>query len=251
MTEPKPIVFETKNVWKSYEAASGRLDVLRGIDMTVRENEFVAIMGLSGVGKSTLLNLLGLLDRLSTGEIVFHVDGQGVGTSQLSADETDRLRNSFVGFVFQAFHLLPDLDVVENVMLPAMISRTAGAFRRDRKVLLERAEKLLGRVGLLDRKDHRPRALSGGERQRVAIARALMNEPRLLLCDEPTGNLDTETSEKIHDLFEELSRQYGTTVVVVTHDQNLANRATRTLHMIDGAFVAEGTAPTPAPAPGV
>ncbi|MCA8962049.1 MAG: ABC transporter ATP-binding protein [Planctomycetes bacterium] len=232
-----PPVVETRALEKSYAGPSGPLQVLRGVDMTLYRGDFVSVMGLSGVGKSTLLNLLGLLDRSTSGDIVYHVDGRAMEASKLSRADRDRLRNQFIGFVFQFFHLLPDLDVTENVLLPTMIARSRRQFRRDEAQLRSRATELLERVGLAERKDHRPSALSGGERQRVAIARALMNDPALLLCDEPTGNLDTETSERIHDLFADLNGELRTTILIVTHDPGLSARADRTLKMIDGVFV--------------
>ncbi len=239
MTESttRELVLETRKLRKEYHSPTGMLPVLRGIDLKLHRGEFVAVMGLSGVGKSTLLNILGLLDRLSDGEILYYLDGEGIAASKLSRTQTGQLQNQFVGFVFQFFHLLPDLNVEENVMLPAMIHRSKGQYRKDETELRARADELMKKVGIYDRRLHRPRELSGGERQRVAIARALMNEPQLLLCDEPTGNLDTETSERVHKLFEELNRDLGTTILVVTHDPGFASRADRTLHMVDGSFV--------------
>lgn len=234
------IVLETQNLTKSYPAPGGRLEVLRGIDLSLHRGELLAVVGLSGVGKSTLLNILGLLDTSTSGDVIFRPNGEAVFANKVSEDRRARLRNEFIGFVFQFFHLLPDLDVLENTLLPAMINRSRRQYRRDRVQLEERARELLDRVGLGPRIYHRPTELSGGERQRCSIARALMNEPGLLLCDEPTGNLDTQTSEVIHDLFTALNRDLGTSILIVTHDPLLAARADRTLEMVDGRFDAVG-----------
>ncbi|MEE8143109.1 MAG: ABC transporter ATP-binding protein [Planctomycetota bacterium] len=232
------IVLRARGLIKNYSSPGGEeLSVLRGIDLDLHRGEVHAVMGLSGVGKSTLLNILGLLDSPSSGDLVYSFNSREIDVSSLPDLERARLRNELLGFVFQFYHLLPDLTVLENVLLPAMISQTRFQFRRNRSDHLERARSLLSQVGVLEREQHHPSMLSGGERQRVAIARALMKKPALLLCDEPTGNLDTETSEKIHDLIEELNRSLNTTVLIVTHDPGLAERAHRTLHMVDGRFV--------------
>lgn len=235
MNDPTYVV-ETRDLKKSYPSPGGRLEVLRGIDMQLSRGELLAIMGLSGVGKSTLLNILGLLDSSTSGEVIFNVDGKPVSTQRASEERRARLRNEFIGFVFQFFHLLPDLDVLENTLLPAMISRSRRRYRKERPELERQARAMLDRVGLGPRIYHRPTELSGGERQRCSIARALMNKPGLLLCDEPTGNLDTETSELIHELFTELNRDLNTSILIVTHDPRLAARADRTLEMVDGSF---------------
>ncbi|MFN0059050.1 MAG: ABC transporter ATP-binding protein [Planctomycetota bacterium] len=230
-------VVEAAQLKKSYPAPGGELEVLRGIDLKLRRGEFVAVMGLSGVGKSTLLNIIGLLDHATSGQLLFHIDGRAVDAVQLTHSERAQLCNRSIGFVFQFFHLLPDLNVLENVLLPSMIHRTRREYRAARPALEARARELLERMRIIDRAYHRPNALSGGERQRVAIARALMNSPSLVLCDEPTGNLDKKTSEVIHDLFKQLNRELGTSILVVTHDPNLAMRADRTLQMVDGQFI--------------
>lgn len=232
------VVLRTIGLTKNYAAPDGKLPVLRGIDLELRQGEFLSIMGLSGVGKSTLLNILGLLDTPSDGTLEYLFDGEILNRASLGRNESARLRNEFIGFVFQFFHLLPDLDVLENVLLPTMIGRRRGEFRRQKPALEARARGLLERVGVAGRARHRPQALSGGERQRVAIARALINEPGLLLCDEPTGNLDSVTSERIHELFSELDRELGTSILIVTHDPGLASRADRVIHMVDGRFEA-------------
>ena len=196
----------------------------------------VSVMGMSGVGKSTLLNILGLLDTASSGQVIYHLEQGPVEGSGLKEDERAALRNEQIGFVFQFYHLLPDVNVIDNVLLPSMIRRSGARFRREKKQLTERAADLLARVGLSGREKQMPGTLSGGERQRVAIARALMNQPRLLLCDEPTGNLDARTSETMHTLFTELNETYRTTFLFVTHDPSLAKRAEIQKVMIDGVF---------------
>lgn len=217
-------------------ANGSELKVLQELDLQIDEAEMVAIVGMSGVGKSTLLHCLGLLDTPTTGEITYR-DGDRIWRStDLSEDDRCHLRNHFIGFVFQFFHLLPDLNVLENVMLPTVISQETGEWNRNRSSLESRGEGLLERVGLKGRERQSPGTLSGGERQRVAIARALMMSPKLLLCDEPTGNLDSRTSESIHQLLRELNQDLSTSILVVTHDPDLASRADRRLQMIDGRF---------------
>lgn len=184
----------------------------------------IAVMGASGVGKSTLLNILGALDRPTSGEVLF----EGASIFSKSDDELASLRNRKFGFVFQFHHLLPEFTAFENTMIPAMIQRM------DRQEAREIAEKNLSNVGLKDRMTHRPGELSGGEQQRVAIARALMTNPDIILADEPTGNLDTHTGEEVYSLLKEINKKYGTTFVVVTHNEKLAAQADRILKMVDG-----------------
>ena len=234
-----PIVLSAESVTRSYPLADRRrLDVLRGIDLEVREGEMVSVMGMSGVGKSTLLNILGLLDTATAGEVTYHLPGGPVRARELDEAERAEIRNEHLGFVFQFYHLLPDVSVLDNVLLPAMIRRSSARYRRERRTLTERARHLLGLVGLDDRRRQRPGTLSGGERQRVAIARALMNEPRILLCDEPTGNLDVRTSEAMHSLFDTLNREERITFLFVTHVPSLARRAGTRKVMVDGRFEA-------------
>lgn len=230
-------VINARKLVKSFPMANGsELKVLQELDLQIDEAEMVAIVGMSGVGKSTLLHCLGLLDTPTTGEITYR-DGDRIWRStDLSEDDRCQLRNHFIGFVFQFFHLLPDLNVLENVMLPTVISQETGEWNRNRSSLESRGEGLLERVGLKGRERQSPGTLSGGERQRVAIARALMMSPKLLLCDEPTGNLDSRTSESIHQLLRELHQDLSTSILVVTHDPDLASRADRRLQMIDGRF---------------
>ena len=216
------------------------LPVLKGVDLEIRRGEILSIVGHSGVGKSTLLNLLGLLDTPTTGSLVYrgrNGERTECDLTRMSHNERARIRNQEFGFVFQFYHLLPDLSVVENVLLPAMILHGRSAYTTRKKELEAKAEGLLDRVGILARKDFSPTQLSGGERQRAAIARALLNNPQVVFCDEPTGNLDTTTGAKIHELILELQRTLNVSFVIVTHDQELAGLARRTLVMRDGVFV--------------
>jgi lipoprotein-releasing system ATP-binding protein len=216
------------DVVKTYPIGRKRLSVLKGVSLSVREGEMLVVVGASGVGKSTLLHILGTLDRPDSGQVLF--DGQNV--ARLGDAARSRFRNRAVGFVFQFYHLMADFTALENVLMPARIGRTRAA----RSALRRRAVELLERVGLGERLHHRVNQLSGGEQQRVAIARALMNAPRLLLADEPTGNLDTATSEDIHQMLRDINRETGQTMVIVTHDEGLAAMADRVLHMVDGVI---------------
>jgi len=223
------VIIEAHNLSKVYRKGSLEVPALRRATFTVKRGEFVAIMGPSGSGKSTLLYLLGCLVRPTEG--IYLLEGRDV--TKLSARELARVRNRYVGFVFQAYHLLPGLSALRNVELPALY---AGSDRGERR---RRARALLERVGLGERLHHLPAELSGGEAQRVAIARALMNDPTLILADEPTGNLDSATGNEIMALLAELSHE-GRTVVLVTHDADLARRwADRVLHIFDGVLEGE------------
>ena len=237
------VVYAARNLRKDYRLQGISVPVLRGLDLEIRRGEILSIVGMSGVGKSTLLNILGLLDSPTGGELIYRGrdrEFQGRDLARLDLQAKSRVRNQDFGFVFQFYHLLPDLDVLENVLLPAMILRSTGEFRRRRAQLVERGRELLRRVGIIERADFPPSRLSGGERQRAAIARSLMNDPELVFCDEPTGNLDTVTGHRIHSLILELNRELGTAFVVVTHDRGLARLAHRTLSMRDGLFEADG-----------
>ena len=207
----------------------GQLQVLRGVDFSVEKAEVVAVMGASGAGKSTLLQILGTLMTPDAGT----VEIDGIDPFALSSRGLSAFRNRKIGFVFQAHHLLPEFNALENVMIPAFIGG------KTEKEARARAEALLSDMGLAERMTHRPSELSGGEQQRVAIARALMNEPAVLLADEPSGNLDSVTKKDIHQLFFDLRERYGQTVVIVTHDELLAQMCDRTLFIKDGQFEAK------------
>jgi lipoprotein-releasing system ATP-binding protein len=224
------IVLHATGLQRRYRMGQEVIEVLRGLDLVLRSGESVAIMGRSGAGKSTLLHLMGLLDRPDAGSL--QIDG--VETSRLSRAGRARLRNRHVGFVFQFYHLLPELSAVENVMLPLMIQHGPLGWLGQRGAARTQALDLLDELGLASRARHRPAKLSGGERQRVAIARALVGHPRLLLCDEPTGNLDERTSETIADQLFQLTARHGHSLVLVTHDRELAARAHRRLLLHDG-----------------
>ncbi len=217
------IVILTHNLTRDYDMGGEVVRALRGVDIQIRKNEFVAIMGPSGSGKSTLMNLIGCLDTPSGGE--YWLNGQKV--SDLSDDELARIRNKEIGFVFQTFNLLPRADALHNVELPLIYAGLPARTRR------ERAAEALRQVGLADRMEHRPNELSGGQRQRVAIARALVNQPSILLADEPTGNLDSATGNEIMALFEELHTA-GQTILLVTHEHDIAAHARRQIHLLDG-----------------
>jgi len=217
------IVILTHSLTREYVMGAEVVHALRGVDIQIRRNEYVACMGPSGSGKSTLMNLIGCLDTPTAGE--YWLNGQQV--SDLTDDELARIRNKEIGFVFQTFNLLPRADSLHNVELPLIY---AGLGAKERR---QRAARALERVGLGDRMDHRPNELSGGQRQRVAIARALVNEPSILLADEPTGNLDSATGSEIMGLFQEL-HDAGQTIVLVTHEHDIAAHARRQIHLLDG-----------------
>ncbi len=222
-------IISAQAVQKSYHMGATKVKVLKGLDLSVRKGEFVAIIGASGSGKSTLLHILGALDKPDKGVVKF--DGRDLGRQ--SARELNQFRNKTVGFVFQFYHLLDELSVLENVFLPAMASRSIAGWLACRGRARKKAAELLERLGLADRARHKPYQLSGGERQRAAIGRALMNEPELLLADEPTGNLDSATGNGILKVLEELNRA-GQTIVMVTHDERIAERAGKIITLSDG-----------------
>ena len=216
-------VIRVSDLHKNYRMGSDTIHALNGVDCKIRENEFVAVMGPSGSGKSTLMNIIGCLDRPSTGE--YWLSGENV--SKLGDRALARVRNRRIGFVFQTFNLLPRATALQNVEVPLLYG---GIGRRQRRA---RAREALERVGLKDRMKHRPSELSGGQRQRVAVARALVNEPEILLADEPTGNLDSRTGEDILNLFDALHGT-GQTIILVTHETHIADRAHRHVHLHDG-----------------
>lgn len=220
-------MIEIKGVTKSF----GSLQVLKGIDLRIEKGEIVSIVGPSGAGKTTLLQILGTLDKPDSGSVV--VDG--IETSTLSTNKLSEFRNTHLGFVFQFHQLLPEFTAIENIMIPAYI---AGMKPKETR---SRAEELLEFMGLSDRATHKPNELSGGEKQRVAVARALMNNPAVILADEPSGSLDSKNKEELHKLFFELRDKFGQTFVIVTHDETLATLTDRTIHLKDGRIVGEGS----------
>jgi lipoprotein-releasing system ATP-binding protein len=213
-------MIEVKNITKSF----GSLQVLKGIDLHISKGEIVSIVGPSGAGKTTLLQIIGTLDKPDTGSV--RVDG--IDTTTLSQKALSDFRNRHLGFVFQFHQLLPEFTAVENIMIPAFI---AGTSRKEAKA---RAEELLQFMGLSDRASHKPAELSGGEKQRIAVARALVNNPAVILADEPSGSLDTQNKQELHQLFFDLRDRFGQTFVIVTHDEQLATVTDRTIHMRDG-----------------
>jgi putative ABC transport system ATP-binding protein len=226
-------MLEARQLTKEYQSGDHRIAVLRDVNFSISDGEFIAIVGPSGSGKTTLLGLLAGLDVPTNGSVL--MDGDDLG--KLSEDRRAQLRGAKVGFVFQSFQLIPTLTALENVQVPLELRGDDGAPAR--------ARELLARVGLGDRAHHFPNQLSGGEQQRVAIARAFSNSPRLLFADEPTGNLDSETGAHIVELLETLNRESGTTIVLVTHDLNLARRAQRIIRLADGVVVSDApTGPT-------
>jgi len=220
---PRDAIIVTRNLQREYDMGGEIVRALRGVDVTIRKNEFVAIMGPSGSGKSTLMNMIGCLDSPSGGEYWLN----GFRVSELADDELARIRNKEIGFVFQTFNLLPRATALHNVELPLVYAGIGSKARQAKAV------EALERVGLADRMQHRPNELSGGQRQRVAVARALVNDPSIVLADEPTGNLDSATSTEIMALFEDLWRG-GQTIVLVTHESDIAAHAQRQIHLKDG-----------------
>ena len=207
----------------------GSLEVLKGIDLHINRSEVVSIVGPSGAGKTTLLQIIGTLDKADSGRVII----DGIDTSQLSSKKLSDFRNRHIGFVFQFHQLLPEFTALENIMIPAYIAGTS------QKAAKARAEELLRFLGLTDRAHHKPNELSGGEKQRVAVARALVNNPAVILADEPSGSLDTQNKQELHQLFFDLRNQFGQTFVIVTHDEELATLTDRTIHMRDGLLIPE------------
>jgi ABC-type lipoprotein export system ATPase subunit len=228
-------LIKVENIVKTYHLGASDVQVLKGVSLTIMPGEMVALMGASGSGKTTLMNILGCLDRPTSGRYLF--DGQEI--SRMSVNQRALVRNSKIGFVFQNFNLLARTSALDNVLLPTTYSEDGLSAREHR----QRAMELLDQVGLGDRMDHEPSQLSGGQQQRVAIARSLVNHPRLLLADEPTGNLDSHTSEEVLRMFQQLNSEKDITILLVTHDATVAAHAKRVIHIRDG-LIADGAADT-------
>jgi len=224
------MILRASGVKKTFQMGESIVHVLRGAELSVRNGEFIAIEGRSGSGKSTLLHILGALDEPNDGTILY----EGKNISTMGSAEKSRLRNTDFGFVFQFYHLLPELNVLENTLLAAMVQYSWLGFRSNHAKLRQRAVDVLKQLSMDHRLKHRPNQLSGGERQRVAIARALMNNPRVLFADEPTGNLDAETGKQIMGVLENLHRNHGQTIVMVTHDRTIARQADRVMVLREG-----------------
>jgi len=222
-------MLEAKNIHKAYYNGSKELQVLKGVNLSIGKGQFIAIVGPSGAGKSTLLHILGGLDMPTQGEVIF----EQMGVYNLSEAELSKVRNQRIGFVFQFYHLLSEFTVLENVLMPALVSQESGVRSQELK---EGALELLENVGLSERLTHFPNQLSGGEKQRVAIARALINRPSLLLCDEPTGNLDSKTGDEILSLVKKINLENQMTVVLVTHNTELARQSQTIYHLRDGVL---------------
>jgi lipoprotein-releasing system ATP-binding protein len=223
-------LIKVEQLFKSYGNGTKQIEVLKGIDLSFSQGERVSIVGASGVGKTTLLHILGALDHPTSGTVLF--EGKDVFT--LNEKELALFRNRQIGFVFQFHHLLPEFNALENTMMPCLIQGMS------KKEGHSRAEAILSQVGLKHRLSHKPGELSGGEQQRVAVARALVLEPKVLLADEPTGNLDTQTGKSVFDLLQELNEVRGVTLIVVTHNLELASRMSRQIHLVDGKTVKSG-----------
>jgi lipoprotein-releasing system ATP-binding protein len=217
-------LIRVQNVFKSFVTDGKKVDVLRGIDLSVARGEVINILGASGAGKSTLLYILGALDRPTSGGVIH----DGISLFTMGDRDLAAFRNRKIGFVFQFHHLLPEFTAIENVMMPALIARIKPAEARPR------AEAILDRLGLADRRDHKPGELSGGEQQRVAVARAILLSPDVILADEPTGNLDTKTGEEVHKVLMDLNRELKITMIIVTHNLKLAKRDGRSMILEDG-----------------
>lgn len=235
MDKDDKYLIRARGLHKTYHLGKTSLEVLRGVTLDIERGEFVAIYGHSGSGKSTLLHLLGLLDGPTKGHITF----DGYDIAKTSTRKRNHMRCRDIGFVFQFYYLLPELTVLENTLLPGMVDNSPLQWLKNRRELRARACDILAELGLSERMKHRPKELSGGERQRVAIARALLHGPKLLLADEPTGNLDSKTGRKIMDLLLKLNSDKKQTILMVTHDHDLAGLVHRSLYLQDGLFVKE------------
>ena len=220
-------MIQLKNLSREFQVGNQVVHALDNIDLEIGEKDYVSIMGVSGCGKTTLLNILGLLDTPSSGDYIL----SGINTSQMNDDEMAKIRSTKIGFIFQSFHLIPRLTAAENIEIPMILAGMS------KQVRSEKVKKALSRVNLTDRSDHRPEQLSGGQRQRVAIARSIVMEPKVLLADEPTGNLDSSSGKEIVKLIEELNAG-GLTLVVVTHDKEIGKRSNRVVRLLDGKVIA-------------
>jgi putative ABC transport system ATP-binding protein len=230
MGQTEPII-EVTDLSRTFHAGKNRVAALQGVSLRVHAGEFVAVMGPSGSGKSTMMNILGCLDWSTSGRYLL----QGMDVTCLHADRLAEIRNTMIGFVFQGFQLMARMTALENVILPLVYAETAAGERR------RRAEEVLARVGLSGREQHLPGEMSGGEQQRVAVARALINEPRLILADEPTGNLDSATARQVMGLLAGLNREHGITIVLITHEKDIASYAGRILKIRDGRIVSDAS----------
>ncbi len=220
-------MIQLKNLSREFQVGNQVVHALDNIDLEIAEKDYVSIMGVSGCGKTTLLNILGLLDTPSSGDYIL----SGINTSQMNDDEMAKIRSTKIGFIFQSFHLIPRLTAAENIEIPMILAGMS------KQVRSEKVNKALSRVNLTDRSDHRPEQLSGGQRQRVAIARSIVMEPKVLLADEPTGNLDSTSGKEIVKLIEELNAG-GLTLIVVTHDKQIGKRSNRVVRLLDGKVIA-------------
>lgn len=230
MENHKMALLSCTNLVKSYFDGNRELKILKGVDLQVEYNQSVSIMGASGCGKSTLLNIIGQIDNSEQGQIIL----EGQNLSILKTNQLDKIRNKKIGLVFQSYHLIPELTAIENVMLPFYTSKHPFSFR---KICQTNAENLLKKVGLMERKEHKPSKLSGGEQQRVAIARALLFTPPLLLCDEPTGHLDQSTGRMVLDLLLDLQKSTGISMIIVTHDPIIASKTDKQKQLIEGKII--------------
>ncbi len=229
MMEAHPLL-SAVNLHKAYRRSAEKVPVLRGLDLDVHEGEFLSVLGASGSGKSTMLHLFGTLDEPDHGAI--YLDGRRI--DNLPSEDRDQLRNRIFGFIFQFYHLLPELNTLENVLMPQMITHSVWSWFWTKRALRRRATELLDRLGLGHRLTHRPRELSGGEMQRAAIARALVNQPRVLLADEPTGNLDRANGHQIVHLLRDLNRSEGLTIIMVTHNLDIIADTDRVVRLVEG-----------------
>ncbi|MDI6733005.1 MAG: ABC transporter ATP-binding protein [Planctomycetota bacterium] len=227
------IILKAENISRRFRSGNGFIDVLKGVSLEIKEGEILSIVGPSGAGKSTLLHIMGLLDKPSSGRTLF----KDKDLYLLSMGEQARLRNSSFAFIFQFYHLIPELNILDNILLPYMISYSVVGWKIRSRVLKDKAMSLINRLGLEHRLSHTPGQLSGGEQQRVAIARALITDPEIIFCDEPTGNLDSQTTSEIQNLIVELNRQNGKTFVIVTHNENIARCSHRIIRLVDGQIV--------------